>query len=677
MRRTFLFVLILAAAVMGSLAMPQGLAQTVTPAETRKIESARAAVEKIEAQQKAQAASFNGLFALREQLEPISDDLEDLVETLQQRLKSAQARLSEFGAAPAAGAPPEPAQQTAGRLEAQKRASEIEGHLRTARALYVRTNQLRDELSDSRRELFNARLFQHGDSFVNPAFWQRLSSDALPEFGDKLETLWGDFSATLEATDGWLGFAAFAALALAVAMLLIWLHRWLARRRWSRAPEDGAPASAGAIAVHSYSVFAMHALPLVATGLVLGLAANRLVNLADTIQYFLIGMAGALAAFGIGNGAVRAVFSPQDPAFRIIRCSDRTARRAVRVMQAVLALYLAGMIVLGLADSLSADISLTIAATGLLSIAVIATVAAMLWRPVDSQSESVSGWMQAPLNLLRPLLWLLAISIAVSLLFGFTALAGFTTGRAIASAVIVCLAMLIYVGIEAIFHEQLSPDAAASTTISHTLGISPASVDLAGTVVAGVLRVVIIAFTFLTLLSPWGIEFSNLNPFQDVFFGVRFNDLRRWIGAAGIALILFTVGLAATRLFVAWLDNQLLPRTRLDTGVRHSVSTIAGYIGIVAAIAIALAQAGVQLQNVALVAGALSVGVGFGLQQVVSNFVAGLIVLAERPIRVGDVIVVKGEEGTVKRISVRATELQLSENSTIIVPNADIISSVV
>ena len=186
-----------------------------------------------------------------------------------------------------------------------------------------------------------------------------------------------------------------------------------------------------------------------------------------------------------------------------------------------------------------------------------------------------------------------------------------------------------------------------------------------------------VVLTVLVLFSPWGIEFGNLNPLEDVLFGVRFGDLRGWIGAAGIAIVLFAVGVVTTRLFVTWLDRQLLSRTTLNSGLQHSITTMAGYLGFLVAMAIALNQAGVQLQNIALVASALSVGIGFGLQQVVSNFVAGLIVLAERPIRVGDVISVRGEEGKVRKISVRATEIALGENTIVIVPNSDIVSSAV
>ena len=108
--------------------------------------------------------------------------------------------------------------------------------------------------------------------------------------------------------------------------------------------------------------------------------------------------------------------------------------------------------------------------------------------------------------------------------------------------------------------------------------------------------------------------------------------------------------------------------------MRSSVTTLLGYAGGVLVVVLALAAVGISVERIAWVASALSVGIGFGLQAIVQNFISGLILLAERPVKVGDWVVLGGVEGDVKRINVRATEIRLADRSTLVVPNSEFIT---
>ena len=141
-----------------------------------------------------------------------------------------------------------------------------------------------------------------------------------------------------------------------------------------------------------------------------------------------------------------------------------------------------------------------------------------------------------------------------------------------------------------------------------------------------------------------------------------------------MAVALFSVLVSVNSWFNRQLEQNWLNKSRLDRGARDAAVTTSGYVGIAVAILVALSVAGVEFTNLAIIAGALSVGIGFGLQNIVNNFVSGLILLVERPIRTGDWIVVGNTEGYVKKISIRSTQIQTFDRADVIVPNSELIA---
>jgi small-conductance mechanosensitive channel len=155
---------------------------------------------------------------------------------------------------------------------------------------------------------------------------------------------------------------------------------------------------------------------------------------------------------------------------------------------------------------------------------------------------------------------------------------------------------------------------------------------------------------------------------------VSVGDVTITFSAVFSALVVVLVTWLVTKVVRFALDHEILPRLDLRTGVPIAISTIVGYVLVVTGFVLAMAALGIDLTKVTLLAGAVGVGVGLGLQGVVNNFASGLILMLERPINVGDQIDVGGIGGEVRRIGVRSSTIRTSQGAEVIVPNADLAS---
>jgi potassium-dependent mechanosensitive channel len=256
---------------------------------------------------------------------------------------------------------------------------------------------------------------------------------------------------------------------------------------------------------------------------------------------------------------------------------------------------------------------------------------------------------------------------------GYADLALFVARGLTASLVIIGGLLLLRGAIHEAISSAMHTDAALSW-----IGVSHDTAETLAFWVRLLLEPVFIAIAVILVGPFWGLtQQEMLTRAGTLLSGFKVGDVTISFTAIGLGLLVFIVILAIIRAIQRAMLANLLPRTRLDIGAQHSLTTGFGYLGAVIAIMVAISTLGIDLSNLAIVAGALSVGIGFGLQSIVNNFVSGLILLVERPVKVGDWVVVGDRQGFVKRIAVRATEVETFDRSSVIIPNSDLISSAV
>lgn len=686
-RSSFSLFLVLACLVLGlsvggwpsGSALAQPAAPAATPAPARDAgDAAKRALDQMETTLE-RRLSERELTALRNQLDPIRDALATAITQVEPRLAEARDRLNQLGPKPADNAPLESPEAKQQRDAQAKVVADLDALVKALKVQQVRVDQLVDRITEQRRQIFTAQLFERTVPIVDPRFWTQFADD-LGRFWISLQHLASDWWAYLTDIVGSGRVAGAAVMGLAALIGFVVLYRMMRRHGLYAAPE-GEPATKLAKVRAAFRTAGERALVV---PLIVGVAAL----IADNFQLVLprarplvpTAVLVAVVIVALTRGIMQATLAPGAPAYRLVAFSDSYAEALFAAMRRAAWVMAFSVVLLALAGVAVAPVTVTAFITFASAIVLAGIIVLFLRATTDTPEESdqpaaapppprVAGWT-------RPALWLALAVIIGALLAGYIAFGAFLATRIAAAVVIACATVMILALLDALIAEWFGATTVRGRSLAIAIGIRPDRLDLIGTLIGGVLHVFVLFGSLLAVFGSW--DFGGAGArLEDAFFGARFGDMR----SLGLALlsagVTIAIGFFGVRAVLNWVRDQVMPRTKLDSGLQNSIATILGYAGFAVVAGLALRQLGLDLSNITIIAGALSVGIGFGLQSIVQNFVSGLILLAERPIRVGDSIVVKGEEGYVRKISVRSTEIETFERATVILPNAELISGVV
>ena len=387
-----------------------------------------------------------------------------------------------------------------------------------------------------------------------------------------------------------------------------------------------------------------------------------------------------------GSVLASVALAPHQPQWRLVPVDDATASHILFFVKALLGVYILDTVLVEFGRAIYVPLVMTVAQGFITNVATAVLLLLLLLRPFVPQTgplravnhldrvDANAARRLAPLPIKLPLL-ALALAIIVISAIGYVALGRYIAQQIVLTGTVLAAAGLLSLGIRAVTRRRDDVISPLGSVLEGRFGIERTRqgqiVKLAE--IAATIALVLLALPLLML--QWGFAGADIRDWaKSLFFGFEVGQFRISLMRILFGIVLFIALLFLTRIIQHWLRERVMAQGRMDPGVANSVDLAVGYAGISIAALVSVSYAGFDVTNLAIVAGALSVGIGFGLQSIANNFVSGLILLAERPIKVGDWIVVGDQQGNVRRISVRSTEIETFDRASLIVPNSELIS---
>ncbi|MGA6149997.1 DUF3772 domain-containing protein [Stenotrophomonas sp. NPDC077461] len=673
---------------------PVALAQNDDPAEPDPIAQLAQADKDLKQIQASldDGDTLDTLKTLSDRALAVQRDAKAARDALDPQLKQVDGRLAQLGEVPEGATEARDIAQQRKAMTQQR--ADVASAIARANLLADNAKQLSADIEKMRVTQFSEELARKVNSPLSPSLWRQFATH-VPADIHRLVLLYRQGETTARkaiARHGW--SAPLTGLVLALLMffpLRLWLRALGRRYAASERAPDGRLRRSG-LAVWLLAVGTLlpgfAAVVLVASLESIGAIPPRLQQLALHFQ-----VATFVAAFITALSACLLV--PKRPSWRLLALDDSAAWRLRKYAWGAAGLTFIGILLVEINRASRTSEITTVAVDGLVAITYMALIIAILVslaRLHRRQAAEAAAKLDAqegdgkPKGVPRRSGWIVLARVAghvvvaaavIATLLGYLNFALFVAQQLVWGAVVLLAASLLLKFADDLATTMLSPSSRVGQTIVLTTGLSGARVEQAGVLLSAVLRIGVILLAVLALAVPFG----NLNAFYGgldaLSGGLKIGETTLKPSSVVYALLVFLVVWAVMQAFQRWLTETYLPKTELDAGARNSISTVTRYLGIIAAVLWGLTALGIGFEKLALVVSALSVGIGFGLQAITQNFVSGLILLAERPVKIGDWVKLGDQEGDIKRISVRSTEIQVGDKSTLIVPNSELITKTI
>jgi len=578
--------------------------------------------------------------------------------------------LAPLEAKPANDAVPESDAVKAERDRLTEQATVSEGRAKQAEVVIARADQLIERLTKLRGEVMLRTLLRRDASPLSREVWTKLG----PQFTAAVKAISSGMAAWFAeglrfddresaALGGW-----------AVLTIVLWAIGRYLRRRFGRgdATEPGQRDRTVAAAIDGVGLVLV---PILAVWLIGKLLSATVPP--PPIDVLIPELTLRLIIFLLIVGLTATALSPHRPAWRILPFTNASAdslsqalRRLMGIGLTVDFVYVALVRSGGETDALSAVGALVLATV--ISLLTLPALGNRSWHATQPEGEERSvmiggiWWSVA-----RLMLSVAVLSSIVFALLGYATLAAQLHNSIYTTCLLIAVALLAHRMIGDLLEEAAAPDTPTGRWVRQRFGVA-ADASLRGQH----LLLLLVDFVLLMLLAvgipaAWNVDTDAiLGGAGHLIRGVQIGGVTISLGNIGLAIAAFVVVILLARLIRGVVRERVLPTLDAPLPLRQSIDAGLNYVGVIVAILIGIGTLGIDFTNLAIVLGALSVGIGLGLQNIANNVISGVFLLVERPIKAGDWVSVSGHEGFVRRINIRATEIETFQRTHVLVPNS-------